>query len=348
MTGKRTRLAVGLAAAAVALAACATNAPQDTLDPAGPYAEKIDALFKPVFWVATAVFLLVEGGILYILWRYRHRKGRERIPPQIHGNTRLEIAWTILPAVVLAGVAVPTVATIFDLAAEPPGNALNVTVRGHQWWWEFRYTDPEMQVGDNLPLVTANELVIPADRPVYLTLESAGSEFGNGLGRAVIHSFSPFRLAGKTDVIPGKTNHMTIQADEPGEYPGQCAELCGFSHGFMRFEVDALSPADFDAWVAGQKEEAAAPSGIAGDLIASTCAACHTIRGVSTAASTAPDLTHVASRDCLAGCIFPNTREELAAWLRDPPARKLGSFMPDYNLSEEEIEALVDYLETLE
>lgn len=349
MGRRRTLQVLGLIALSITLAACAADAPQDSLNPAGPYAEKIDALFKPVFWVAAGVFVLVEGGIVYLLWKYRHRRGREGVPPQIHGNTRLEIAWTILPAVILAGVAVPTVATIFDLASVPEGNVLNVTVRGHQWWWEFRYTDPDMQVGDGVPLTTASVLTIPTDRPVYVTLEAVDGKIGDA---AVIHSFWVPRLAGKQDAIPGRENHMTLQADEPGEYPGQCAELCGLSHGYMRFKVVALEPAEFDAWAAGQKQDHVEPttglpaSGF--EVFSQTCIACHTVRGAAPGGVAAPDLTHFASRDCFAGCVFDTTPEQVAAWLRDPPAEKPGSFMPDYNLSEEQIDALVAYLETLQ
>src|SRR5918996_1632572 len=153
---------VWMIAAGVLLAACAPNATQSALEPAGENAEKANSLFLPVFWVAVAIFVIVEGALLFFAIRYRHRKGREGIPPQVHGNTRLEIAWTILPAVILAGVAVPTVAGIFELARDPGPGALDVRVLGHQWWWEFDY--PEQRI------VTANELHIPTGRPVYLTL----------------------------------------------------------------------------------------------------------------------------------------------------------------------------------
>jgi len=164
---KLSRLVPGGIALALVAAACAPNASQDSLRPAGPYAEKIDNLFRPVFWIATLVFFVVEGLLLYLVVRYRHRHGRQGIPPQVHGNQRLEIAWTILPALILVGVAVPTVSTIYDLAAEPTGRVLNVSVIGHQWWWEFDYPD--------LSVNTANELVIPVGQPVYLSLCAAGA-----------------------------------------------------------------------------------------------------------------------------------------------------------------------------
>ena len=165
-----TRPALGAVALAVVAVASAPNATQDTLKPAGPYAEKVDRLFEPVFWFAVVpIFVLVEGALIWFSLRYRHRKGRPAgVPPQIHGNTRLEIAWTILPAVILAGVAVPTVATIWDLAAKPTGaTVLDVDVMGHQWWWEFRYPNEKID--------TANVLHIPVGRPIYLKLCSVGS-----------------------------------------------------------------------------------------------------------------------------------------------------------------------------
>ncbi len=335
------RLVLGLVALVVLVAACAQNASQDSLKPAGPYADKIHALFTPVFWVAAAIFFLVEGGIVLLLVRYRHRRGRDEVPPQIHGNTRLEIAWTILPALVLVGVAVPTVTTIFDLARKPAGDVLNVTVKGHQWWWEFDY--PDLQV------TTANELVIPTGKPVYLRLESVGGLIKDA---AVIHSFWVPELAGKQDVVPARTNHMTLEATDPGAYYGQCAELCGLSHANMRFRVLAKSPAEFDAWVSAQRQDALTPtdSAAVGGMNAflnGTCIACHAIQGTQAGGIAGPDLTHFAGRDCFAGCIFENTPESVARWLENPPAVKPGSWMPDYGLSKEEIDALVAYLETL-
>ena len=164
-------MVLGLAALAVVAVACAPNATQSTLEPKGPYAQKSFDLFVPVFWVAVGIFVIVEGLLLLFVIRYRHRKNQTaRIPAQIHGNTRLEIAWTILPTLILAGVAVPTIATIWDLAAKPTGDVLEVNVLAHQWWWEFDYPDQK--------ILTANELHIPTGRPVYVTLCSVGFGYG--------------------------------------------------------------------------------------------------------------------------------------------------------------------------
>jgi cytochrome c oxidase subunit II len=361
---KRLRLIPGLVVLALGAVACVSNAPQDSLNPQGPYAREIDNLFIPVFWIAVAVFVIVEGGILFFLWKYRHRKGRDRLPPQVHGNTKLEIGWTILPTLILVGVAVPTVTTLFDLARKPSGDVVNVTVQGHQWWWEFDYTNPDMAVGGQ-PLVTANELVIPTGRPVWVTLESAGGLIGGANpDHQVIHSFWPAELSGKQDVIPNRTNHLKLQADHPGTYLGQCLEFCGLSHANMRFHVVAMTPADFETWVSQQKQDAVTPP--SGSLASrgmelfngglpggGQCIACHGIQGVSYKAGTpalnaAPNLTHFGSRSCFAGCIFDNAdADQIRAWLHDPPAEKPGSKMPNYHLSNDEIDALVAYLQSL-
>jgi cytochrome c oxidase subunit II len=353
---KKVLLVLGLVALALLFAACAPNASQDSLKPAGPYAREVKTLFEWVFWLgAVPVFVLVEGGIVYLIVKYRHRKNVERIPPQIHGNTRLEIGWTILPAFILAVVMVPTVATIWDLARRPPSDALNVTVIGQQWWWKFEYTDPDMRTAAETPgpITTANELVIPTDRVVSLTLTTAAG----GIGDAdVIHSFWVPELAGGQDAIPNHENHILLQADEPGVYEGQCKELCGLSHGIMKFHVRAVPPDEFDMWAAGQKEDGVRPTG---GLAATgydfftdqdnSCIQCHAVQGTPAQGIAGPDLTHFASRLCFAGCMLQNDNpEDIKTWLRDPPAFKPGSFMPNYHLPESDIEALTAYLQTLE
>ena len=349
------------------LSACAPDATQDTLQPKGPYAQLLKDLFVPVFWVAVVVFIVVEGGIVWITIRFRHRKGRERMPAQIHGNTRLEIAWTIAPALILAVVMVPTVAVIWDLARKPPEDALNVTVEGFQWWWGFKYTDEDMRTGygEGAPIRTADVLVIPEDRVVYLSLEARGGGI-QGVDPAasdymVIHSFWIPELAGKQDVVPGRTNHILMQADDPGVYTGQCAEFCGLQHGRMLVRVVALSAEDWDAWVENQKRTAVIPTDplarqgmdlFLGPLSGGrgSCINCHAVGGTDAVSQAGPELTHFAdpTHECFAGCNWEVTdREALEAWLRDPNAVKLGAKMPDYDLTEREIDALVAYLESL-
>ena len=358
----RATLAAGLL---LLLAACAPDATQDSLDPKGPYADTIMDLFVPVFWVAVVVFVLVEGAIVWIAIRYRHRKGRERMPAQIHGNTKLEIGWTIAPALVLAGVMVPTIATIWDLAKGPPANAVNVTVRGFQWWWEFEYPDLKRTYGELEPVRVADVLVIPVDRPVYLSLEAGGGGVAGDepadFDHEVIHSFWIPELAGAQDVVPNRTNHLLLQADEPGTYEGQCKEFCGLQHGRMIVRVVALPAEDWEAWTVNQRREAVTPAGGAasegmelflGELSGGrgSCTTCHAVGGTDATSKAGPELTHFAdpTHECFAGCNWETTdREALEAWLRDPPSVKLGSKMPNYQLSDDEIDALVAYLTSL-
>lgn len=341
MTGEKRRARpalrwAGAVAFLVLLSACAPNAPQDALEPAGPYARQIDSLFNWVFWTAAGVFFLVEGLLVYALWKFRHRPGRPT-PVQVHGNPRLEIAWTIAPAALLAAIAVPTVLLIFSLARRPP-DAYDIEVVAHQFWWEVRY--PRDQV------VTANEVHIPVGQPVFVRLTSVD----------VIHSFWIPRLAGKRDVRPGAVTHLTLQAEQPGVYLGQCAEYCGLSHANMRLRVVAQPPEQFRTWVEQQRAPAAAqPSGaVVAAFQRAGCAGCHTLNGVegfgapSVRTSTVgPDLTHFGSRQTLAGATLENTPEQLAAWLRDPQAMKPGNDMVIPRLTEQEVDALVAYLESL-
>ena len=331
------------AAVALALAGCASDAPQDSLDPAGPAARSIDNLFGPVVLVATAVFILVQGLIIYMVVRFRRRGDDDGFPTQLHGNTRLEVGWTILPALVLAVVAVFTVPVIFELNEEPE-DALQVNVQGQKYWWGYEYGDQELVPGGGI--VTANELHIPAAKPVFLTLESED----------VIHSFWAPRLNGKRDVVPGRIHTWTVEADEPGVYSGQCAEFCGTSHANMRLKVVAHAQDDWERWVSQQQEEPEVPAdGLAAEgheVFGQLCASCHVVDGqydeVAETSPSAPNLTHLFSRDCFAGCIYDlNDRNELEAWLRNPQ-RKAGSLMVIGELSEAQIDQLYAYLTTLE
>jgi cytochrome c oxidase subunit 2 len=343
---RRAALFTSLTTLALTAAACAANAPQDTLKPSGPVARQEDNLFRPVFWIAVGVFVLVEGGILYISYRFRRRSDTDA-PKQIHGNKRLEILWTILPAALLAGIAIPTVLTIWDVAAKPVGaNIVHVNVTGHQWWWEYEYTDFKTTDGTNLK--TANELVIPTGRWVYLTMTS----------KDVIHSYWIPKLAGKQDVIPNRITHLKLRADVPGVYRGQCAEFCAISHANMRARAIAQAPEDFDRWVQGQLLPAPMPADPRVTArFQGTCFQCHTVRGIpNVTGAVGPDLTHLASRTTFAGSTFELTVANLARWLDNPTAMKpltgtqLGLNVPtmkDYGMSQEEIDALVTYLLSL-
>ena len=225
----RTRLfrVLLLAGVGLALGACSLigipDSPLNSLDPKGPFAERIDNLFWPVFWIATAVFVLVEGAVLVIAVAFRDRKGSKE-PRQIHGNTKLEILWTVIPAAILASIAVPTVRGVFELT-ECGDGAYPVEIIGHQWWFEYRYPQEDIE--------TANVLVIPAGREVCASMTSED----------VMHNFWVPSLNGKRYLVPGQTTVLRLQADEAGIFWGQCAEFCGLSHALMRAQVRAVSEA---------------------------------------------------------------------------------------------------------
>lgn len=308
------------------------------LYPEGPQAIQADRLWDVTFGIAAVVFILVEGALIYIIFKYREsRKGGGADPKQLHGHTKLELLWTAIPAVILTGIAFMTVPVIFDQAREPEG-ALQVEVIGHQWWWEYRYENG---------VVTADELHIPTGRPVRLTLKSVD----------VIHSFWIPKLAGKQDVVPGRINHLTMEATNPGEYLGQCAEFCGLSHANMRAKAVAHEPADFDRWVTEQLADAVNDESVnegrelfLNETFAQgqSCISCHAIKGTEAAGVIGPNLTHLASRDRFAGGMLEMNEENLKEWLEDPPAIKPGSLMPDLGLTDDQIDDLTAYLLSLE
>jgi cytochrome c oxidase subunit II len=295
----------------------------------------IQALFTFIMIVAGIVFVLVEAMLVFTV--LRHRKRPPEAAVQFHGNTRLEVAWTAAPAVILAVVMGATLQTMGTVRAVSPDNVLNVTVVGHQFWWEFRYPD--------LGIVTANEMVVPVNTVIELNIESVD----------VAHSFWAPELFGKTDAVPGYKNRMrfTPTIVRSDYFGGQCAELCGAQHAQMRFAVVVHTPEDFQNWAAHmQREPDAAPTGDAAAgrdvFMTSACVACHAIAGTVAAGQTGPNLTHLASRGFIAGGILANTPANLAAWIRDPQGIKPGNLMPNLALTEEQISDLVAYLTSLQ
>lgn len=300
-----------------------------TLAPHSDFNRAILSVYGIITWASLGIALVVFAVLGWNLLRYRARPGAP-LPPQTRGHTLLEIGWTIAPALVLLVIAIPTIQIIFRTqAATPTPDALEVTVSARQWWWEFRY--PQLDV------VTANELHLPVGRTVYFTLE----------GPDVIHSFWIPSLGGKRDVVPGRVNTLRIRPDVVGEYWGQCAEFCGVAHAYMGMRAIVETPESFERWVAGQQAPAAAPSEAAAagrDLYARlACVGCHTIRGVS-AGVLGPDLTHFGSRRTVGAGLWPNTVDNVAAWLKDPPALKPGAKMPNLGLTEEQARAIATYL----
>jgi cytochrome c oxidase subunit II len=318
---------LALATFAVVLTACSTEIGphnrQNSLRPHGTYSHTINNLFTPILWVAIVVGVLVVGATIFIAIRFRAKKGSDDRPKQIHGSTPFEIGWTIVPALILAVIAVPTISTIFDLASKP-ANPINVTVIGKQWWWQFEYPK---QDGVDKQVVTADELHIPTGRDVYLTLKACDPSlpggFDGGPGCNVIHSFWVPELAGKTDVVPGHENHMKIKTDTPGTYLGQCAEYCGLSHANMRFRVIVQTPSDYEAWLANQQAGPAVSvkqAGEAGTLFSKKfqCTNCHTTED-STLSTYGPNLTHLASRTTFASGYYALTKPKLVEWILDAP-----------------------------
>jgi cytochrome c oxidase subunit II len=317
--------------------------------PSSPPAESIRDLSILVVVIALGIFLVVEGVLLYCIVQFR-RRGNETIaaePAQVYGSKPIEVAWTVAPALIVFTLVLVTTRTLWEVDVPPPApvlddNTLFVTVVGRQWWWEYRY---QRYNGQPIDFVTANELHIPASdaatsRRVYLTLKSAD----------VCHSFWVPRLAGKTDLIPGRENSMWFQTDKAGLFVGQCAEYCGMQHANMLLRVFVDEPAAFERWLLAQKQpavnEPAVDSGRAA-FLGQSCVNCHRIRGTAAVGSYAPDLTHLMSRTTLAAGMIENNAANLRRWIADPQNIKQGCLMPAFGLSDRDRDSIVDYLLTL-
>jgi len=319
--------------------------PQTTFHPTTEFARTSDFLFKLSLGLGIGVGVLVLGIMCWFLWKFRYHPGAGE-PKQIHGNTRLEVAWTLIPALILAVIAVPTVKAIFETQQEPPANALTVEVIGKQWWWEFRYPQPN---GDTV--VTANEIHVPMGRPVHLVLKSDN----------VLHSFWVPQMGGKRDLITNRVNHLVFTPEEPGVYYGQCAEFCGTSHSLMRMRLVAHTQAGFHQWLANEARPAVEPlpsdSAVAlGKQLVTTgvCAGCHVIEGTPMAAHVGPSLTHFGRRRTVAGGIMENNAENLRRWITNAPYVKPGSKMPALgehvggSLTDQQITYIIAYLQSLQ
>jgi cytochrome c oxidase subunit 2 len=333
----------------VVVAGCATDiqgpTPQSTTVIAGSYNQILWVPYTIIFWLAGIVFVVIMVLTLYISIRFRERPGVAA--SQFHGNTRLEILWTLIPVAIVVIMAVPTVQAIQATAAPPPADAIKVTAIGHQWWFEFVYADLNGKT-----LTTANELHIPEGKFVQFEVRS----------QDVIHAFWVPQLAGKVDMVPGHVNEIGFMA-LPGKartepYLGQCAELCGLSHARMRFRVYVDTAAGFNAWVAANSADAAKPTDTAATKGAevfarSACIGCHTIKGTAAAGLVGPNLTHVGSRSTIAAGTLENTAENLQMWISNSADVKTGSKMPAMAqshggaLTDEEIKAVAAYLLTL-
>lgn len=352
--------------AAVAPALIGAQSPYSTISPQSPQANEIQDLYKLVFWLSLIVFVGVQLAIVYTSLRFRRRSDEEERPAQVHGNKTLEIVWTIIPAIVLLLIFIPTVRTIYAFDDETKNGDYEIEVYGKQWWWEVHYTKPDEVVG----IVTGNEIRVPEGQRVVFKLYTNN----------VIHSFWVPQLMGKMDLIPGHENRIAIDTDNVGYYYGQCAEFCGDSHALMRFKVIVEPQEQFDQWVEGWKAgpgPAAAEYAADGDVAQvppsfGLCLACHQVEGTNasiapegiaqpaltedggpgSAKTAGPNLTLFGCRTTIAAGVFSNTPENLARWLHDPGSVKPGNYMAtvieEGTLSEDQITELVGYLESLQ
>jgi cytochrome c oxidase subunit 2 len=341
-----------VAGAFLLFTACAGDHPQSMTEPVTEYGRIQIDLWAVVTWWTVGIMVVVFGALAFILVRYRDRPDAPD-PKPIYGSTKLELTWTIIPALIILFIAIPTIRAIFATQADAPPDAIVVEAIGHQWWWEFVYPD--------LDLRTANEFYVPVGRPIELRLRSAD----------VIHSFWIPRLGGKKDVNPVTRtpegveplhlNRIAVTVDSAGEYLGQCAEFCGTSHAIMRMMAIGVPAEQFQAWV----EDMRTPVEPAGDLAArgrevflgSTCVACHTVRGTSAAGMIGPDLSMFGERSTIAAGLMENTPANLTEWILHAPELKKGIIMPGASegaggmpptgLSREDAQAVAAYLSDL-
>jgi len=341
---KATAIAVGLVGLLLAARLCLgaqadSSQVPNIFRPASTPANSIFHLSLLVLTVTGLIFLVVFSLILYAVVKFRRRRGEDgREPPQVYGSNQVETAWTVIPVLIVLVLFLATARVIHSIqdAPQPPGS-IEVTVIGHQFWWEVRYPQ--------LGFVTANELHVPVSdpsrpTPTFLTLMSSDTD----------HSFWVPRLAGKTDLIPNRVNQMWIDPYEPGIYLGQCAQYCGVEHALMLLRVYVQSREKFDDWVQAQKTNAISGASVEEGrrVFESTgCINCHAVSGTAANGRFGPDLTHMMSRDTLAAGIVPNTAENLRQWIQDPGSMKPGCLMPAMKLSDKDLDAVVSYLETL-
>jgi len=324
--GARIALMPGCGLAMSAFAQSASS-PTSIFAPQSTPAQSIFDLSLFVLMVTGAIFIVVFSLLVYAVVKFRKRGAEGSEPAQVYGSSQVELAWTVIPILIVVVLFLATARVIAGIQNPVrPTNALEVTVIGHQFWWEYRYP--------SLKVVTANELHLPVGEPAFLTLLSADTD----------HSFWVPRLGGKTDLIPNHPNSMWMDPREAGLYLGQCAQYCGTQHAKMLLRVYVQSREDFDRWIRDQSQPASGGQRIFETL---SCVNCHTVTGTSAKGRFGPDLTHLMSRETIASGAAPNTPGNLRRWMQDPGVIKPGSKMPAMGLSDPELDALTAYLETL-
>ena len=339
------RVCLGLLAPAVVLCFSSCGGIQNAVNPAGPQAGKLSQLWWLMFVVCSIVFVLVMIALLLSLRRRTGESPDEiapmvELPPEEERRRRnVVISAVTITIVILFVFLIASYSSGRAVSANRPDKlGLVIELTGHQWWWEVRYPDMD---ASNI-FTTANEIHIPVGVPVTFSLR----------GGDVIHSFWVPNLAGKKDLIPGKINTLWLQADKPGVYRGQCAEYCGLQHAKMALWVVAEPQEQFNTWRQNQTQSSLPPSTDSQKrgqqvFFATTCVMCHAINGTAAGSNIGPNLTHVGSRHMIAAATLENTREHMAQWIRDSQTFKPGNKMPQNNLSDADLQALVDYLQSL-
>ena len=328
-----------LAGTAGTASANVSSSPTSTFSPSSTPAQSVFGLSLFVLAINVAIFVVVFSLLAYTVVKFRKKAAdSEHEPPQVYGSTQIELAWTVIPLLIVLVLFLATVRVIAAVQnAAKPREAIEITAIGHQFWWEFRYP--------GLNVVTANEMHVPVSdpehpTPTFLTLLSTDTD----------HSFWVPRLAGKTDLIPNHPNQMWIDPHETGLYLGQCAQYCGIQHAKMLLRVYVQTRPEFDRWIEQQRQLARATDAASqGKVVFETspCLGCHRVAGLAGNGEYGPDLTHLMSRDTIASGAAPNTSENLHNWIRDPSSIKPGATMPALQLSDKQIDAVVAYLETL-
>jgi cytochrome c oxidase subunit II len=338
-TERATALVLAAAFSGWAARAAPRWSPTNIFAPASTPADQIFRLSLFILSIAAAIFLVVFSLLAYASIKFRKRPGDDgREPAQIYGSTQVELAWTVIPILIVAVLFLTATRVIVSVkgASQPPGT-VHVTVIAHQYWWEYRYPD--------FKVVTANELHIPVSdpkhpTPTFLTLYSADTD----------HSFWVPRLAGKTDLIPNHPNTTWLDPHETGLFLGQCAQYCGVEHALMLIRVYVQTPEEFKRWIEQQRQPAVVSAGVTeGRRIFETtaCVNCHTVSGTVAHGRFGPDLTHLMSRDTIASGAVQNTPGNLRRWIRDPATFKPGCLMPAMGLSDAQVDAVTAYMETL-
>ncbi len=311
----------------------------DIFKPLATPAESEKSIALLTMAIMAGIFVVVAGLLVFTIWRFRRKPGDDLLqePAQVYGSNQIEVAWTVIPVLivfVLIGVSARVIAGVTN--ASPPKDVTKVTIIGHQWWWEVHYPDYNF--------VTANEIHVPASadgsKATYLQLQSMD----------VIHSFWLPQLAGKTDLVPNRTNYMWIDPKEPGVYFGNCAEYCGTQHANMLLRVVAQKPEDFKRWTQEQQQAAAPSAQMTPDrqLFESlSCVNCHAVKGTAAIGKFGPDLTHLMSRQTLGAGVIDNAKDNLRTWVNNPQDPKPGCFMPSLKLTDQELTQVVSYLQTL-